>query len=136
MGEKTEGISALVVDDNKEILALFIELLELKNFTVTGKAHSGKEAVVLYNSLRPDITFLDVVMPDGDGIYALEKIREVNPDAVVIMITSDLAPTTAERLEQLHASAVVYKPFDISEIVKIVKKLLSESEISQMKFFN
>ena len=71
-----------------------------------------------------------------NGIVTPEKIREVDSNAVVIMITSDLAPTTAERLEQLRASAVVYKPFDINEIVKIVKKLLSESEISQMKFFN
>ncbi|MDE1764841.1 MAG: response regulator [Thaumarchaeota archaeon] len=136
MEKKTEDASVLVVDDNKEILTLFIELLKLKNFTVIGKAQSGKEAVALYNSLRPDITFLDVVMPDGDGIYALERIREVDPDAVVIMVTSDLAPTTAERLEQLRASAVVYKPFDINEIVKITKKILSEAEISQIRFSN
>lgn len=136
LGENRENISALVVDDNQDILALFTELLALKNFKVVGKGQSGKEAVELYNNLRPDITFLDVVMQDGDGVYALEKIRESNPNAIVIMVTSDLAPTTAARLEQLHASAIVYKPFDINDIVQVVKELLSETKVNQMKFFN
>ncbi|MGI0046306.1 MAG: response regulator [Nitrosotalea sp.] len=136
LGEKGEELSALVVDDNQEILTLFIELLKLKKFTVIGKGENGKEAVELYNSLKPDITFLDVSMPNGDGIYALERIREVSPNAIVIMVTSDVSTTTAERLEQLRASAIVYKPFDIEDIVKIVKRLLSETNVDQLKFFN
>ena len=135
MGEK-EKIQVLVVDDNHDILALFSELLRLKNFEVVGQAHSGKEAVRLYNDLRPDIVFLDVAMPDGDGIYALENIRSINPTAIVIMVTSDIAPATAERLEQLRASAVVYKPFDISDVIKVVKVLLEKTNASQLKFFN
>jgi len=134
MGEA--NISALVVDDNQDVLSLFIELLTLKNFKVVGRAHSGKEAVELFKNLKPDITFLDVVMQDGDGVYALEHIRESNPDAIVIMVTSDLAPTTAERLEQLRASAIVYKPFDINDIVKIVRGLTAEAKVDQMKFLS
>ncbi|MGI0061111.1 MAG: response regulator [Nitrosotalea sp.] len=123
MGSKEHSIKALAVDDNLEILTLFVELLQLKNFTVVGKGHNGQEAVELYRTLKPDITFLDVVMPNGDGIYALEKIREINPTAIVVMVTSDLAATTSERLEQLHASAIIHKPFDINDIVNVVKEL-------------
>src|SRR5574337_12436 len=129
LGE-SEKIRVLVADDNHDILTLFSELLKLKNFEVVGKAQNGKEAVYMYNRLRPDIAFVDVVMPDGDGIYALEKIREINPDAIVIMVTSDLATTPSERLEQLHASAVVYKPFDINDILKVVKELFSKTNVS------
>ncbi len=135
LGQK-EKIRVLVADDNHDILTLFSELLKLKNFDVIGKASNGKEAVRLYAEHKPQIVFLDVVMPDGDGIYALEKIREANPSAIVIMVTSDVAPTTAERLEQLQASAVVYKPFDINDIMKVVKELLAKSNASQLKFFN
>ncbi len=136
MGEKKYNPRVLVVDDNQEILALFIELLKLKDFVVVGRGQSGKEAVELYTSLRPDVTFLDVAMPNGDGIYALERIREISPNAIVIMVTSDLSAATAERLEQLRASATIYKPFDINDIVKVVKNLMSETNASQMKFFN
>jgi len=134
--EQEQRIKALAVDDNPDILTLFVELLQLKNFTVIGKGQNGQEAVELYRTLKPDITFLDVVMPNGDGIYALEKIREINPAAIVVMVTSDLAATTAERLEQLRASAVIHKPFDINDIVNVVKDLISETNTSKMKFFN
>ena len=136
VGEKEQSIKALAVDDNPDILTLFVELLQLKNFVVVGKGQNGQEAVELYRTLKPDITFLDVVMPNGDGIYALEKIREINPTAIVIMVTSDLAATTAERLEQLRASAIIHKPFDINDIVNVVKDLVPEINANKMKFFN
>ena len=136
LGQKEDSLKTLVVDDNQEILKLFVELLKLKNFTIVGKGHNGKEAVELYGSLRPDITFMDVVMPNGDGIYALERIREINPNAIVIMVTSDISATTAERLEQLHASAIIYKPFEINEIVRVVKDLMAKEGATEMKFFN
>ena len=126
----------IVADDNDDILNLFSELLTLKKFEVVGKAHNGKEAVDLYTQYRPEITFLDVVMPNGDGIYALEKIRQADPQAIVIMVTSDLAPTTSGRLKQLRASAIVYKPFDINDVIKIVEELESKTGTTQMKFFN
>lgn len=136
LGQKEYSLKTLVVDDNQEILKLFVELLKLKNFTIVGKGHNGKEAVELYGSLRPDITFMDVVMPNGDGIYALERIRKINPNAIVIMVTSDISATTAERLEQLHASAIIYKPFEINEIVRVVKDLMAKEGATEMKFFN
>lgn len=136
LGQKEYSLKTLVVDDNQEILKLFVELLKLKNFTIVGKGHNGKEAVELYGSLRPDITFMDVVMPNGDGIYALERIRKINPNAIVIMVTSDISATTAECLEQLHASAIIYKPFEINEIVRVVKDLMAKEGATEMKFFN
>lgn len=130
------SLRVIVADDNDDILSLFSELLTLKKFEVVGKAHNGTEAVEIYRRYRPEITFLDVVMPNGDGIYALEKIRETNPEAIVIMVTSDLAPTTTERLKQLQPSAVIYKPFDINDVIKIVAEIESKASTTQMKFFN
>lgn len=136
MGHKEEKIRVIVADDNQDILSLFSELLSLKNFEVVGTAASGKEAIKVYNLTRPNISFLDVAMPDGDGIYALEKIRESDPNAIVIMVTSDISQTTATRLEQLQASAIVYKPFDIEDILKVVKGLLPDINNGRLKFFN
>lgn len=136
LGHTQEKITVLVADDNHDILALFSELLRLKNFDVVGTATTGKEAVKIYNYAKPNISFLDVAMPDGDGIYALEKIREADPNAIVIMVTSDVSPTTSTRLEQLHASAIVYKPFDIEDILKIVKGIIPDASNGRLKFFN
>ncbi|MDE1840167.1 MAG: response regulator [Thaumarchaeota archaeon] len=128
--------TALVVDDNPDVLSLFVELLELKNFQVVGTGRNGKEAVTQYEKLRPDITFLDVVMPNTDGLYALDLIREINPNAIVVMITTDLSQDTAKRLEDLKATAVVYKPFDINDLVKIVDEIESDTKSGKIRFFN
>ena len=128
--------TVLVVDDNPDVRSLLVELLELKNFQVVGTGRNGNEAVTLYEKLKPDITLLDVVMPNTDGLYALDHIREMNSDAIVIMITTDLSQDTAKRLEDLRATAVVYKPFDINDLVKIVNDIESKAHTGQIRFFN
>jgi len=128
--------TVLVVDDNSDVRSLLVELLELKNFQVVGTGRNGSDAVTLYGKLKPDITLLDVVMPDTDGLYALDHIREINSDAAVIMITTDLSQDTAKRLEDLRATAVVYKPFDINDLVKIIHDIESAAHAGQIKFFN
>jgi two-component system chemotaxis response regulator CheY/two-component system response regulator (stage 0 sporulation protein A) len=128
--------SAIVIDDNPDVLSLFVELLKLHDFKVVGTGCNGKDAVELFQKLKPDITFLDVVMPNTDGLYALSHIREINPNSVVIMVTTDLSQDTAKRLEDLKATAVVYKPFDINDLVKIVENLESDANINQIKFLN
>lgn len=128
--------TAIVVDDNPDVLSLFVELLELKHFQVLGTGRNGKDAVAQYEKLRPDITFLDVVMPNTDGLYALELIREMDPNAIVIMITTDLSQDTAKRLEDLKATAVVYKPFDINDLVKVVREIEADTHTDKIKFFN
>ncbi len=125
--------TVLVVDDNPDVSSLFVELLEIKKFQVVGTGRNGKEAVELYEKFRPDITFLDVIMPNTDGLYALSMIRKINPDAIVIMVTTDLSLDTSDRLEDLRANAIVYKPFDIDNLVKTVHEI--ESSIDhQIKF--
>ena len=134
MENKRQLKSAIVIDDNPDVLSLFVELLKLHDFKVIGTGRDGKDAVELFQKLNPDITFLDVFMPNTDGLYALSHIREINPNSVVIMVTTDLSQDTAKRLEDLKATAVVYKPFEINDIVKIVENLESDANISQIKF--
>lgn len=136
MEKKRRLKTALVIDDNPDVLSLFVELLELKDFQVVGTGHDGKEAVELFKKLKPDITLLDVEMPNVDGLYALDHIREISPDSVVIMNTGDLSKDTAKRLEDLKATAVVYKPFDINDLVKIVNDLESDVDVGKIRFFN
>lgn len=128
--------TAIAIDDNPDVLSLFVELLQLKNFKVIGTGRNGRDAVELFQKLKPDITFLDVVMPGTDGIYALGQIRAVSPDSVVIMVTTDLSQDTAHKLEKLKATAVVYKPFDIDVLVKVVENIESDTNYSKIKFLN
>jgi two-component system chemotaxis response regulator CheY len=121
-------ITAIVVDDDIDTLDVFCEYLELSQFRIVGKAYNGEKVAELYSKFKPDVVFLDVMMDNYDGIYALEQIRKVNPGAIVIMVTADLRKDTNEKLGRLQASAVIYKPFDINSVVDLVKNLVSSQK--------
>lgn len=124
MTSPRENLNVLVVDDDFNSVEVFSEFLELNDIKVVGKGYEGKKAVYLYRHLKPDIVFLDVEMPKYDGFYALENIRKINPNAIVIMVTANLTVDTENRLNQLNVSSIIYKPFDIQQIIEQIDKLV------------
>ncbi len=116
--------TVIVVDDDKNTVKIFSEYLQLKGLEIIGRGYDGQEAVDLFIQLKPDVVFLDVMMDGHDGFYALEKIREIRNDAIVIMVTADLTNDTGDRLSKLNASAIVYKPYNIDQIMKTITKLV------------
>ena len=118
-------VTAIVIDDDFDTVEVFQEFLELKKIQVLGAGYDGKDAVELYQKLNPDVVFLDVMMPNHDGFYGLEKIKKINPDASVIMVTGDLTADTEDRLHDLKASEIIYKPYDINEVMAAVERALN-----------
>lgn len=126
-----ENCTAIVVDDDTDTVDLFTEFLQIYGIKIVGTAFDGKQAVNLYNNTKPDIVFSDVMMPEFDGVYALEKIKQINPEAIMIMVTGDLRQETFEQLENLHADSVIHKPFDMYQVMETVNDVLSKSVITQ-----
>ena len=114
--------TAIIVDDDHDLVDVFGEHLELKNIRVLGRGYNGKDAVELYQRFRPDLVFLDVKMPDYTGFYALEKIKQINPDAKIIMVTADLTEETENKLIELQASYIAYKPIALDNLKIISAK--------------
>ena len=110
-------IRAVVVDDDKDTLNLFCDLLTSHKIKIAGKGRNGQEAVFLYQKLKPDVTFLDDNMPVVSGVEALQKIREVKPDAKVIMVTADMSSETKKKLREMKPTDVIYKPYDVEKII-------------------
>lgn len=113
--------TAIVTDDDHDTRDIISELLELREIQVVGTGKDGQEAVELYLKLRPHLVFLDVTMPNYDGLYALENIREINPYAKIIMITGDVTDKTRKRMDALNVP-VFYKPVDMDKIMKFVNQ--------------
>lgn len=120
-------IRAIVIDDDKETVALFSEILSGNNIKVVGKGYNGQEAAYLYQKLKPDVIFLDVLMPVYDGIYGITKIREMNPDATVIITTNQMTINAQIALNKLRPSAIIKEPIDVDEIIKKVNQLCAPS---------
>lgn len=135
------GITAIVIDDDIDTVSVLYEFLRIKGINVIGKGYDGAEAIEIYKKLEPDVVFLDVMMEEHDGFYTLEKIREIQSDAIVILITADTTEKTRKKLLELDASAIIYKPYDINEIIfetnklvlKLKEKLLDEIAVKNAR---
>ncbi len=120
-------IRAVVVDDDKDTVALFAEIMQSNNIEVVGRGYNGQEAAFLYQKLKPDVIFLDIIMPVYDGIYGITKIREMNPEAVVIITTNQMTINAQIALNKLRPSAVIKEPIDVNEIIKTINQLCAPS---------
>jgi len=125
--------SIIIVDDDKDTVTVFQEFLEFKGFKVLGVGYNGKDAVELYNNFKPDVVLLDVMMPEFNGIYGLANIRKINPDSKIIMITANKTKETKEKLTEMNASAILYKPYEIDNVVKTIKDVLNTKNSESLK---
>ena len=85
-------------------------ILTEMGFEVIGLAHDGNEGLEKFEETRPDVTLLDVTMPNMDGVECLQKIRELDPDARVVMLSAIKDPETVDRCLQNGALSFLQKP--------------------------
>jgi DNA-binding HxlR family transcriptional regulator/CheY-like chemotaxis protein len=111
----------IIIDDNKSESMLFQSLLEHHGCHVLGIGHDRKDAVKLYQHHKPEVTFIDVCMPEYDGFYAIKGIHEINPDAKIVVTTADTSNETQERLEKLNVSSILHKPFSNVTLEHVLK---------------
>lgn len=115
--------TAIVIDDDRDNVDLFCEYLELINIKILGRGYDGKDAVELYAQYKPDIVFLDLLMPNYDGFYALENIRALDPDAYVVVITAVVDKEDKVKFEKTKPNHIIHKPFDQEQIIEVISKL-------------
>ena len=118
----------LVAEDETLIRMDLVEMLREAGYDVVGAASDGSEAVSLAETLKPDLTILDVKMPVLDGISAAEKIISISP---VLMLTAFSQKDLVERARDAGAMAYVVKPFTINDLLPAIE--ISISRHKQMK---
>jgi two-component system response regulator AtoC len=121
--------SVLVVDD--EVGARESLKMILKNDYEVFAAKDAEEAFLQIKVHSPDVILLDIILPDLDGLKVLERIKQNDPDMVVIMITATKTVKTAVEAMKLGAYDYVTKPFDIDELRLIISRSLSTKALEQ-----
>lgn len=112
--------TAIVVDDEPDIVDIFSDLLKEREIDVVARGYNGKEAIDLYTTNKPDILFIDIMMPDGTGIHAIKKIRQKNKNAFIIAVTADDSTVTEEKLKDLKVNGIAHKPVNMNEIMEMI----------------
>ena len=121
--------SVLIVDD--EIGARESLKMILKNDYEVFLANNAEEAFSQIKEHSPDVILLDIILPDLDGLKVLERIKQNDPDMVVIMITATKTVETAVEAMKLGAYDYVNKPFHIDEMRLIMTRSLSAKALEQ-----
>jgi two-component system chemotaxis response regulator CheY len=116
----------LVVDDAAFMRMMIRDILVKEGYEIH-EAVSGRDAIEKYGQIRPDLTTMDITMPEVDGISALRAIRESDPDARVLMVSA----MGQQRMivEALEAGALDFliKPFQPTKVLETVKKCLNNA---------
>ena len=113
----------LVVDDqfgDRETLKV---ILEDKGYRVATAAN-GVEALEMVKERHYDIIFLDIRLPGIDGVETFEKVKEVDPRAVVIMMTGYTEEDLIKRAVSCGAYTCIYKPFDMEKVIELVDEIV------------
>ena len=120
----------LIVDDEQGIRAALGQLLEFEGYEVrsVGNAVDG---ISEYQKQRPDLVFLDVKMAGIDGVEALKKIKEIDPSAVIVMISGHATIQTAVEATQLGAYDILEKPLDTDRILVTLRNALKHLDLHE-----
>ncbi|MGB9003314.1 MAG: response regulator, partial [Nitrosotalea sp.] len=82
---------------------------------------NGKDALELYKLHNPDIVFIDYIMPQYDGLYGAEKIKEFDPHAKIVLVSGSYIEK--ERLDNL-ANVILKKPIEINDVISTINKMI------------
>ena len=115
----------LVVDDAAFMRKMVSDTLTKGGHEVVGEAGNGVEAVDRYQQLKPDLTTLDITMPEKDGIAALQEIIALDPAARVIMCSALGQESKVLESIKLGARDFVVKPFKPERVLEAVGKALA-----------
>jgi DNA-binding NtrC family response regulator len=119
----------LVVDDELGIREAFVFLLEDEYNVLTSE--NGEETLKLVREKDINLVILDIILPGIDGVEVLRRIKKMDEDIGVVMLTATKTVKTAVEAMKLGAYDYITKPFDIEEIKAVIKKALKNKALSR-----
>lgn len=115
----------LICDDAAFMRLTLKKIVEEAGHHVVAEAEDGAECIQRYREWAPDLILMDITMPDMDGITATKKIREIDPDAKVIIVSAMGQQSMVFEAIQAGAKDFVVKPFQAERIVQCIDRYVS-----------
>ncbi len=122
-----EMTRVMIADDSKAIRIMLKDIILNGKHELIAEAADGAEAVEKFVDLKPDVLLLDLVLPKKDGLTALKKIKEINPNAKIIMITVLDNKQMIQDCISAGAQAYIIKPFTADDVLKSISFAVKEN---------
>ena len=124
LGTKKERIRVLIADDHTIVREGLVSLLKRKSdMIVVAEASHGREAIELWKKHRPDVTLLDLRMPELDGVSAIKEIRQLDETAAIIVLTTFDGDEDIYRAIRAGAKAYLLKDTARDALVECVRRV-------------
>ena len=112
----------LIIDDEKDLCSLLSESLTQRNYNVL-TANTKREAMACLKKKSPDLVLLDLKLPNGSGIKLLPRIKRINPETIVIVISAYGSEEARQMAKKGGAFSLINKPFTEEDILRAIKVL-------------
>jgi DNA-binding NtrC family response regulator len=127
-------ISVLVVDDDEEIRNMLASILEEQDYSVE-TVENGKKAISVCEKASFDVALIDIDLPDIKGTELLQRLKKVRPKMVKIIVTGHPSIENAAKSVNERADGYVLKPFNVAELLEMIKKLVAEKSNEYFQMF-
>lgn len=119
-------VRILIVDDAIFMRSMLKDIFLKNNYEIAGEAENGREAVKKYKECQPDLTTMDIVMPEMNGIEAVKEIIKIDPDAKILMCSALGQEALVTESIEAGAKDFIIKPFSPKMVLKVVNQIINQ----------
>lgn len=121
---RIEDTKILIADDSILARKQLKDMITTLGTPVFFEARDGQGAIDQYKQNKPDLVFLDIVMPNKDGNIAIEEIINFDPNAVIIITSSAGTQSQLKKAIEAGAKEFIQKPLDPEQVLNVIKRFL------------
>jgi two-component system chemotaxis response regulator CheY len=119
-------LKVLICDDSLLVRKKLRDALEVAGFSQVLEAGDGNEAIEICKGEKPDVVLLDIIMPKKNGLEAIQEIKEINENTLVIMASSVGTQSNLIQSLKLGASNFIQKPITVDAVINAIQITLQE----------
>ena len=125
-----EGLRVLIIDDSTTIIAVLGKMLRQNGYEVTG-AGDAESGIETARTLKPDLVYLDIVLPGMNGFDALRQLRreDATRDTPIIMISGNVQATEQFYVKRIGADDFMKKPFGRGEVFARIQQMVEDGRL-------
>jgi CheY-like chemotaxis protein len=117
-----QGSTILVIDDNEDFRKLLAETITLWGYNAE-EAVDGQQALSIIEQFSPDLVIVDLDMPNMNGLEFTKRVKEINPNFPVIMVTAFAKFYTSEEINASHPDAFLQKPVHMDKLLEVIQRM-------------